>query len=302
MFEIVSRTCPSPDLCHVGYCDVENDQCLVKFKEDKLNCTDYSCDPKTGVVTTKERDCSNMTEPGTCAMYKCDPSSDRCVFHLVIDTETACPTDNPNCTIVTCNDQTGYKCQYQPRENISDDPCLVSKCDPKTGDIYFVGKCDLPFKCITTECLAGGICVNSTNTCEYLEVPKDLERCFIPSCSEKRKSGCYLKAVKNAYFDECGNCVGFNNGEDDPTRRQSEECKKDLLPIVTEVAAGVVAAIVVTCIIAAIGVSVGSTLLTRELIRRARAAADTGAVDNPMYQDNGREMSNPAFEGENMDD
>jgi len=302
MFEIVNRTCPNPDRCNVGYCDIESDRCLSKFKEEKENCTDYSCDLETGVVTRTERNCSYMESNNSCARYRCEPSSDKCVFSFVEDKETACPTDNPNCTIVTCNAETSYICQYQPREEKSDDKCLVSKCDPATGKIYFVEKCAVSLKCIIGVCHADGVCMNETNECQTLTVPSELERCFIPSCSEKRKSGCYLKAVQNAYFDECGNCIGFNTGEDDPTQQQSKDCKQNLLPVVTEIAAGVVAAIVVACVIAAIGVSIGSTLLTRELVRRARAAADTGAVDNPMYQDNGREMSNPAFEGENMDD
>jgi len=121
--------------------------------------------------------------------------------------------------------------------------------------------------------------------------------CFITACSEKRKSGCYRKVVENAYFDECGVCIGsYKQGEDDPNKGKGGECK-DPYRVVVSIAAGAVAAITVACVLAGLGVSIGGTLLTRELIRRAKAAADAGAVTNPMYEDNGREMSNPVFEG-----
>jgi len=294
------RVCPKPDnKCKVSVCNKTSDRCeeqdIPELSPDP--CLIKSCDPETGEVNTSEK-----CEMNACYGWSCNPTNGVCTY-MVLEDDVACNNSN-RCIEAVCDKTTGI-CSYTNRTppGFQADPCLKYECDPETFTMIEIGpKCDQGTICTKPECNFNGTCNYPPRSCEEVNIPADLEECFTRGCSTKRKSGCYLKVINNAFFDECGNCLGPYNEVNDPTKRASEECKKDLLPIVTEVAAGVVAAIVVACVIAALGISIGSTLLTRELIRRARAAADTGAVDNPMYQDNGREMSNPAFEGENMDD
>jgi len=61
--------------------------------------------------------------------------------------------------------------------------------------------------------------------------------------------------------------------------------------------AAAIAGIVIAAVIVAIIMAVGGFFGTKELIRRSKLAAGMAAQNNPMYQDSGREMSNPAYLG-----
>jgi len=216
-----------------------------------------------------------------------------------LDNDVACNNTN-KCKESFCNETTGV-CTITNRvhEDKEGDQCLNYTCVPETGAWELVGpKCDDSRICTVDTCDYNGTCGHEDRVCQLNM--SGLGECFISACSENRKNGCYRKVVENSYFDECGNCISsYRNDVNDTSAKNSTECKKALSwdEKAAVISAGVAAGIAIACVVGAIGMSVGGTLLTRELIRRAKAAADSGAVSNPIYEDNGREMSNPAFEG-----
>jgi hypothetical protein len=266
------------------------------------NCTTMTCDATTNTCDEKPVVCE---ETGNiCTERVCNKGTDECVT-VSRNVDEACGTtdlchyyecsvENNNCTL--------YDVVFPEENKTGHTPCYNYTCDGNTGLWTVVDECDDSRLCTIDTCDADGQCTHAPNFCE--DMPKINMSCFFWSCSENRKNGCYKRIYDNAYFDECGNCIGPYDDEKNKTDNPDySECKKALTweEKAAVISAGVAGAIVAACVIGAIGVSVGGTLLTRELIKRARAAADSGAVENPMYQDNGREMSNPAFEGEEMD-
>jgi len=301
-YELYYRGCGNKDMCVNEFCVNGTGNCTYEAKYPYKPCFDVDCDKDTGKgAGYVPRNCSNPDiEKGTCIRFSCNEKTDRCESYIA-DADEACPNDNPLCVKVNCSEH-GARCQYRDVVAPGVTKCKLSRCDPKTGIAELYDKCDDGRICTTDTCDRDGNCSNRYHYCEYM--PKDnLSSCFFWGCSENRKNGCYQKIYDNAYFDECGYCIGPYDDENEPDKKKLRECKKDLTweEKAAAISGGVAGAIVVACVVAALGVSVGGTLLTRELIKRARAAADSGAVENPMYQDNGREMSNPAFEGEDMD-
>ena len=256
-------------------------------------CQDVVCDPKTGDYKYVDRQCP---QERTCQKNVCDVTVNKCVY-VDKTVDEACDTSN-KCKDVKCNKDYD-RCEYVDIDPPGDDPCIVYTCDPETGNWSFPLKCDDGLMCTIDECDRDGNCTHRKNECEELDMT-EYGTCFVPSCSEARKHGCYRKVIQNSYFDECGNCIGSVDDLSSLNKKEASNCKKGLSwpEKVGAMAAGIVAAIVIACIIGAVAVAAGTTYMTRELIRRARAAADTGAVENPMYEDSGREMTNPAFEGE----
>jgi len=263
------------------------------------NCTTMSCDTTTNKCVEEPIVCP--ANSNICLENVCDMSTEKCV-ETVKPIEKACDTSDI-CINTTCSIGDNA-CVYKNKTDLIEGVtvCRLARCDTSTGDVYLYDKCDDGRICTIDECDYDGNCTHMPNTCDHMSTV-NMSSCFYWSCSESRKNGCYRKIYDNSRFDECGNCMGPNDEEVNTSAIDYTECKKALTweEKAAVISAGVAGAIVAACIIGAIGVSVGGTLLTRELIKRARAAADSGAVENPMYQDNGREMSNPAFEGEDMD-
>ena len=59
---------------------------------------------------------------------------------------------------------------------------------------------------------------------------------------------------------------------------------------------GVVAGIVIAVVVVVAGLTASSIYGTKELMKRARNAADQGAQMNPLYEDSKHEASNPFYE------
>jgi len=302
MYELVYAGCGNPDKCMTETCTNSTGVCEYTPRFPYKACFDVDCDKSTGKgAGYVARNCSNPeVEKGSCIRFRCNANTDTCEQYEA-DPNKVCPNDNPLCVVVSCSEQ-GSMCEYTNRTAEGVTQCRLSKCDPATGNLSLYDKCDDGRLCTIDSCDYEGNCSYRTNYCENMPTA-NLTSCFYWSCSESRKNGCYRKIFENAYFDECGNCIGPYSDTRNMTDEELTDCKKALTweEKAAVISAGVAGAIVAACIIGAIGVSVGGTLLTRELIKRARAAADSGAVENPMYQDNGREMSNPAFEGEDAD-
>jgi hypothetical protein len=300
-YELAYSGCGNPDKCMIETCEANTGKCTYEPKFKYKACYDIECDKNTGEGRYVPRNCSNPEiEKGSCIRFRCNNNTDACESYQD-DPNKVCPNDNPLCVTVNCSEQ-GAMCQYFNRTAEGVTQCRLSKCDPATGNLSLYDKCDDGRLCTIDSCDFDGTCSHRTNFCENMPTA-NLTSCFFWSCSESRKNGCYRKIFENAYFDECGNCIGPHDDTRNMTDEELTECKKALTweEKAAVISAGVAGAIVAACVIGAIGVSVGGTLLTRELIKRARAAADSGAVENPMYQDNGREMNNPAFEGEDAD-
>lgn len=295
-YELAYAGCGSPDAkCQEEHCDVDTGFCTYTKRYSEKPCQDAHCDSQTGTVTYTPRVC---TPQNACFSSVCNVTTDMC-DEARLDNDVACKNTN-KCKESFCNETTG-ECTITDRvhEDQEGDQCLNYTCIPETGAWELVGpKCDDFRICTVDTCDYNGTCGHEDRVCQLNMT--GLGECFISACSENRKNGCYRKVVENSYFDECGNCISsYRNDIDDPSAKNSTECKKALSwdEKAAVISAGVAAAIVIACVVGAVGVSVGGTLLTRELIRRAKAAADSGAVSNPIYEDNGREMSNPAFEG-----
>jgi hypothetical protein len=54
--------------------------------------------------------------------------------------------------------------------------------------------------------------------------------------------------------------------------------------------------IILAALLAALIVALSSIFGTREIIRRAKEAQDQAAHNNPLYQDSGRELTNPTYQ------
>jgi len=296
LYEFEYTGCGRPDrLCQEETCDGETGSCTYQKLYEEVNCSIATCNPETGEVSYAPRVCE---APNRCFTSTCIVEKNECQ-DTRLENDVACNNSN-KCVDAVCEDTTG-KCTFTNHVHVDGegDQCRVFTCLPESGEWVLVGpKCDDGLICTVDSCDYNGTCSFDNRICQMNMT--GFGDCFISACSENRKNGCYRKIVENSYFDECGNCIGgYINGDDGPSARNTTECKKALTweEKAAAISAGVAAGIAVACVVGAVAVSAAGTLLTRELIRRAKAAADSGAVTNPIYEDNGREMANPAFEG-----
>jgi len=299
--------CPPPeDKCMIlDHCVAKDRSCIYKLKYTRENCTDTTCNSTTGVVSVVKVNCSSTNG---CFESECKVELDRCVERR-IDDEKKCDSVD-NCHISFCDVNTGdcvVEAKSYPNET---NLCNNYTCVPtnKTDD---GSESSEPLWIVSPKCVASDIC--HTMTCSVLDgVCREYERvcdeldmegygdCYRAKCSAKRKGGCYRKVSPKSIFDECGNCIRGYSADDSTPVSQEElsACKDALKPYVpAAIGAGVIAAIVIACIIGAAAVTTAGTLATRELIRRARAANNQGAHDNPLFEEDGQEMENPTFVG-----
>ena len=124
--------------------------------------------------------------------------------------------------------------------------------------------------------------------------------CFIPKCTEAKK--CRRQLVPEAYIDICGNCIiperVKNESESSSDVDHDAECLEGMgvnVPI-AGITGGVVAGIVIAVVVVVAGLTASSIYGTKELMKRARNAADQGAQMNPLYEDSKHEASNPFYE------
>lgn len=271
--------------------------CLYKEKCVKeAACTTKTCDNKTNTCVTKPVVCEDSGN--ICFYYECSPLTDKCE-EVVRSVEDACGTTDA-CHELACNILSG-ECESSeiPYPNETD-LCHIYTCENETGLWTVTEKCDDGNICTVDSCtLYDGSCTNFQRDCAELNMT-GLGSCFGRACSKTRKNGCFRKVYENSYFDECGNCIrGYTAGDSGLTDSETSNCKKALTfqEEAAVISAGVLAAIIVACVIGAVAVSTAGTLATKELIRRAREANNSGSHDNPLFEEDGQEMENPTFVG-----
>jgi len=142
------------------------------------NCVSHSCDAIKGVVTKAkvcaegpactithcdiQRGCVHepvlcQVSPGSCASYKCNPSTDKC--EIVIPD---CDDHNP-CTVDSFDVHSG--CTHTPK-CVAKDLCTISSCGPTGQCSYSAKNCNDGNLCTVDSCdLCTGACLHTPITC-----------------------------------------------------------------------------------------------------------------------------------------
>lgn len=266
----------------------EYDSPCVKNKCENVTCT---VDKETGKGVcnyTEYKGCTVQAELSKCMYSVCDPATDTCVVHD-IDCD-----DHNYCTIDSCDLSSG--CVHT--KEYDNETCTLYFCNSSEADDTkrwtSRGKCDDFNFCTIDTCDENtGECSYRPNMCEELSLEGYI--CFTRKCI-RSQSRCMRRLVEGAYIDICGNCITAENAG--ASSYDEAECLDGIgvNPVVVGVAGGVVAGIVIAVVVAVAAVTAGSIYGTKELMKRARNAADQGAQMNPLYEDSKHEASNPFYE------
>ena len=302
--ECVSRhTCawvPREGVCSGDGCNI-NGRCVNNATgacEYDSPCAKNTCENVTCVVDKETNKgvcnrvaydgCTVSEELAKCMFSVCDPATDTCVVH-----DKNCDDHNP-CTIDTCDLSVGCVNTLE----FQNETCTLFFCNASEPDDVkrwtSRGKCDDSDFCTIDTCdEETGECFHRPNTCEDLSLEGFV--CFVRKCVSTQ-SRCMRRLVAGAYIDICGNCITADQAN--ASSYDEEECLDGMgvNPVVAGIAGGVAAAIAVAVVVAVAGVTAGSIYGTKELMKRARNAADQGAQMNPLYEDSKHEASNPFYE------
>ena len=152
---------------------------------DNTGCSNNACNPKTGacqvVAVNEAKGCDDgnpCTAGSACKGGACVASTNTCVCEQ--DSDCAAKDDGDLCngTLFCDKNAAPFSCKLNPATVIScasvdDTPCLVNKCDAKSGDCAFTavgeGKpCDDGNSCTKGEVCGKGQCKadDNANTCE----------------------------------------------------------------------------------------------------------------------------------------
>jgi hypothetical protein len=230
--------------------------------------------------------CSSGTK---CIVDGCDVNTGLCT-HVDLN----CDDGNP-CTIDSCDSALG--CQHVANLCDDGDICTNDFCTSTVG-CQHPNKCDDHLFCTQDICARDGSCSYQPLQCN-IDLTSAEDGCFIANCSEQLH--CFKQVSTSAFLDLCGNCIktwGVNRSVWNSSALQGQCIGSLTWPkFAATLTAAAVAGIVIAAIIGAIIVSVSGFFATKELIRRARLAADQSAHNNPLYKASDHELQNPAFEG-----
>lgn len=285
------RDCSTDDPCVTSVCDVKTDRCLRQPFCPTRKCQVVSCSVIVGVASCAYTDLS-CASGSYCLIDGCDNQTGQCV-HL----ERQCQ-DDLVCTDDRCDPTFPGGCVFPPRECDDNNPCTDDWCNETVG-CYHTPKCDDGLFCTDDVCLPDGTCLYTAIQCPIDLTPEE-SSCFVVSCNEK--SHCYRRPSVTAVLDMCGNCLktyGTNISSWNTTQAKTQCIGSLTWPrFATTLTASAIAGIIIAGIIGAIIVAVSGFFGTRELIKRARAAQDQAVVNNPFYQDGGKELQNPTYMGQ----
>jgi len=107
--------------------------------------------------------------------------------------------------------------------------------------------------------------------------------------------------LKNGVFiDVCGNCISNGDMASSASENAFIECTDAPdQPLNKEgLAAASIALIVLGAVIIGAAVATSGVIGTKSLLDRARAARNQTAQNNPLFEGNETEMTNPTFAGE----
>jgi len=263
---------------------VKTDICRNRTTE----CTTFTCDNKKCVGKDTEL---KETE---CTFEDCEDGK---IVVKQKPVETACPNFN-KCEEPVCTEL--GTCMYKNTSH-SNDPCMITVCDPEKGWVS-TPKCDDGRFCTVDKCTVKGECRYTDVNC-YSEINMTEYPCFRAICKEgKGNYTCTRKKKDGVYIDVCGNCLRLeetgSSSDDlgDPTT-DCANAPDEYIPK-QELAAATIAMIILGAII--IGAAIGTTTVigTKTLLEHARAANNQSAHSNPLFEGDQTEMNNPAFAGE----
>jgi len=191
-------------------------------------------------------------------------------------------------------------------ENISspeNDICFDYACDPETGNFSATPRCVDGLYCTTDDCWNYGSfyeCHYDQVDCgEYINMAG--YDCFLPACREDAETfRCVRKLLPNAYVDICGNCIkDWNYDESEAEEETFFVCTNaPPEPLTYEtLAAASIAMIILGAILLGGAITTSGVIATKELVKRARAARNMAAQNNPLFEGVETEMANPAFSG-----
>jgi len=290
------RVCLPAEGCH------EDDICRNKTNE----CMSFSCD-KTG----SEPQCVNksLLISTTCTHEICKDGKKE----LVDDYETVCTDYKDNLCIES-------SCVYDPINKTSEcvyknktfeitDPCLNNTCDPATGKLNETYKCHDGLHCTEDTCTVYGDCKYIPIVCSD-EIDMSEYPCFQAVCQERENEHkCLKKLIPSAYIDVCGNCIiekPSTKAESDSMSSSQSVSSMDFLsctnappkPVLTEgLAAASIALIILAAVVVGAGLTVSGVVGTKALIDHAKNANDQSAHNNPLFEGNDAEMTNPTYGG-----
>lgn len=273
--------CPVDSFCVSYYC--ENNTC-----KQKTNCDKYKdgnkclilkeCDEENNKCVYETKKC----QTGLCFDSYCNPETGECEN---IDNSSNCDFGDL-CVLYECNEIIG--CLYKNVSCEDNDPCTLDYCD--NGTCFNEPKCQSDNYCEIAECSVNGACIYKTRECKQ---PNDT--CHYSICENNE---CVVKIKTNAFLDVCGSCV--SDYGDQLNKSNGDVCIGALKK--TEFAAVIggaaIAGIIIACIVAAAVIGISSTLGVRELIKRSKLSENAAINENPLFEDNENEGSNPIYVGE----
>jgi len=284
------------DNCTERYCD-DRRGCMKKdiCESRSDQCTTYTCVVETDNSTSCEE--TDLRLNGTCMYEECidgvKKQFDR--TKSVNDSCTEVGNDN-HCWYAVCNKK--GECEYKKVSPPGNDPCTNYTCDNETG-WSTVPKCDDGLSCTEDKCSVDGYCRHLTINC-YLEVNMSEYPCFRAECKEGSTHSCVRKLKNGVFIDVCGNCISNGDMASSASENAFIECTDAPdQPLNKEgLAAASIALIVLGAVIIGAAVATSGVIGTKSLLDRARAARNQTAQNNPLFEGNETEMTNPTFAGE----
>ena len=325
------KTCAQgADPCQIAYCnnsvgcativDANCDRCKIPNTQNARPCPDPNATnpaerPDSPVNLCKVWSC-NSSETYLSSEYGAPALFGTCQFRM-----KNCDDSN-NCTVDTCNPDTGF-CEYTPKNCVDSDTCTDDSCDRVLGCLnirWNASRCNsndvckndtlnssLPGCCqsrdISADLCAGAISddVCQRFRCDYslgcLYIPRDCEaeigldvlgQCNVATCTPRGAGrGCGQELIPDKQIDKCTRCDG---------QLVDSTCSISLT--VSEAAgigagilAAIIIAIVVICLICGlVGGKVGLDALKKYRGKMAMATA------NPLYEEQAKGRDNPFYE------
>jgi len=274
-----SLNCDDNNVCTIDSCDPGvGCQHIVFSCDDGNPCTIDGCDPVTNCTHTLISPtcvpCVDVTcnPSDACNNRYCDPINKTCV-----DSATVC-NDNNACTTDSCVLPGGCTFVANPQCN-DNNPCTIDSCNSTTGCVYTSVVCNDNNYCTTDSC-------NSANgMCQYIPIAVPLgDFCTDSFCDPhvgpiKQSISCPSACMGCDPNAGCLNCPG--SGFNIPAA-------------VGGISGGIIAAIVIGVIAALIIAGISSKKGYDVWLNHKTNMS--GAVTNPMFEDNGLSGVNPLAE------
>lgn len=193
----IPMDCDDDNLCTIDSCSQGACVHVPKTCEDYDACTSDSCDKTTGnCVFSPSIHCDPEDGDGDACTYK------RCKDGLCVSDMIDCgPTSrglcaSSKCINGTCVQRVQPMCFSDPviQEKLAASHCLYPYCSESTGCILKNIDCHSDNPCIVSQCDPfTGLCVQNPIVCDQ-DSNNDTDKCIISGCSSER-GGCYRDRI-----------------------------------------------------------------------------------------------------------